>query len=465
MPDTNRMPTVLCFDVEDIIAPEEDDAALWLADILHAHGLTGSFMVVGERARQWERRGRRDVIEALKNHDISFHSTWHSVHPTTTEICLDKDFAVGMEALWEWDAQGWADAERIMGRPLPGWARSGGSWSPSLMGLMGRMGRAYIYSLVRLPGHLVCWYANCLSFFGEGVGGFDPTFCDDALFEQKLAEVQREVDEYVRADWWGARWLCFFMCHPTRVIHTEFWDAVNFAKGANPPREAWRPATRQPDALIPTMQKNYRRLCEWLRAHERLEIVGWSELIRRYDGQRPFAEHNELQEIARRIAEERQVLFTDHFTAGELLLMLCRVAAAPQTRYSRPSVYGPLKTPPVSSVTEFAAEDVKAAARAVVKEAERTGCLPASVEVGGQPVGLGTFFVALAEAVLGLDRVSGPADAPYPPAAEEVARDAARSIPHWVIHPEDMDLSNLLEQTRLQCWALKPAWPRERRKG
>ena len=30
----------------------------------------------------------------------------------------------------------------------------------------------------------------------------------------------------------------------------------------------------------------------------------------------------------------------------------------------------------------------------------------------------------------------------------------------WVIHPDDMDLSRLLEQTRLQCWALKPALPR-----
>ena len=51
MPADTRIPTVLCYDVEDLVAPESDDAVLWLAEILHEHGLTGSFMVVGEKAR------------------------------------------------------------------------------------------------------------------------------------------------------------------------------------------------------------------------------------------------------------------------------------------------------------------------------------------------------------------------------------------------------------------------------
>jgi hypothetical protein len=459
MPAAKRIPTALCFDVEDLIAPESDDAALWLAEILNEYGLTGSFMCVGENVRLWERRGRRDVIEALKKHHLAFHSTWHSVHPTTTEHCLDKDFAAGMEALWEWDRQGWQDSERILGRPLIGWARTGSSWAPSVQGLMGRMGRAYAYSVVRLPGHNVCWYAGCLGFFGEGVGGFDETFVEDARFERQLAETQRQVTAYASGERRGAEWLCFFMCHPTRVISTMFWDAVNFSKGANPPPEQWKPAPQHNPALIPTMQQNYRRLCDYLRQEDRFEIVGWGELIRRYDGQKPFATQAELEEIARRIADARQVLFTDFFTAGEILLMLCQAASAPQVRYPRPAVYGPLTMPPASSATEFDAQAVKAAASSVL-EAAQSGYLPASVTVGGQPVGLGTYFVALAEAILGRAKVSGPADAPYPPAAEEVARDAARFIRGWVIHPDDMDLNTLLEQTRLQCWTLKPAWPR-----
>jgi hypothetical protein len=454
----DRVPAALCFDVEDLVAPESDDAVLWLAEILAEYGLTGSFMVVGEKARLWEQRERRDVIEALKKHHVSFHSTWHSVHPTTTEICLDKNFSQGMDALWDWDRQGWADAERILGRPLLGWARTGSSWSPSVMGLMGRMGRSYAYSLVRLPGHNVCWYAGCLGFYGEGVGGFDATFCDDALFAQKLAEVGRGIDSYLQADRRGAEWLCFFMCHPTRVISQVFWDAVNFAKGANPPRAEWKPAPRHDPALIPTMQANYRRLCDYLRRDSRLEIVGWGDLIRRYDGQRAGATHAELLQIADRIASEHTVLFTDHFTAGEILLMLCRAALAPQERYSRPTVYGPLTLPPTSPTGEWDAQQVRDAARAVIAAAQ-SGYLPASVPVGGQTLGIGTYFVALAQALSGHARVSGPADAPYPPVAEEIVREVARSLPYWIIHPDNMDLTLLLEQTRLQCWTLKPAWP------
>lgn len=28
--------------------------------------------------------------------------------------------------------------------------------------------------------------------------------------------------------------------HPCEFVHRRFWDAVNFANGANPPREAWK---------------------------------------------------------------------------------------------------------------------------------------------------------------------------------------------------------------------------------
>ncbi len=456
----SRIPTALCFDVEDPIAPEADDAALWMAEILAEYHLTGSFMVVGENARLWEQRGRRDVIEALKRHHLAFHSTWHSVHPTTTELCLDKDFAQGMEAVWEWDREGWQATERILGRPLLGWARTGNSWSPSVMGLMGRMGRAYAYSQVCLPGHNVCWYGGCLGFyFDGGFGGFDTSFYEDALFTQRLERVQRQLDAYIQSDRRGAEWLNFFICHPTRAISTEFWDGVNFANGANPPRSAWKPAPQHDLALIPTMQANYRRLCDYLRSEDRLEIVGWGDLIRRYDGQRAFASHTELLQIARRITDERRVLFTDFFTAGEILLLLCQAAASPRTRYPCPTVYGPLTMPPVSPTGSLAAADVQAAATGVL-EAAKSGYLPAAIAVAGRTLGLGTYFVALAEALLGHSEVSGPSDAPYPAEAEAVAQEVARALPDWIIHPINMDLSNILEQTRLQCWTLKPAWPR-----
>src|SRR6266436_6425181 len=73
---------VLWFDTEDYILPASDDAALRVAEFLHREGVRATFKVVGEKARTLERRGREDVINALKKHEIGYHSNWHSVQPS-----------------------------------------------------------------------------------------------------------------------------------------------------------------------------------------------------------------------------------------------------------------------------------------------------------------------------------------------------------------------------------------------
>ncbi len=455
-----RVPTVLCFDVEDLIEPATDDAVLWMAEMLTEHGLTGTFNVVGEKARLWEQRGRQDVIEALKRHHISFHSTWHSVHPTTVEICLDKDFREGMEALWEWDRQGWIDTERIIGRPLIGWARTGNSWAPQISGLMGRMGRAYMYSQVGLPGHPVCWFAGGLNYFPTApFTGFDCTFYDNRLMDDAIDHLKKGLDGFCAGARPSADWVTFFMCHPTRTVSTDFWDAVNFTAGANPPREEWKPAPLHPPELTPVIKGNFRRLCELIAADDRLEVIGWGELIQRHDGQTPFVTHADLKEIAIRIEQEQRVLFTDRLSAAEILMALCEAATTPKGRYPRHFVYGPLSMPPGSGVATLNSAEVRVAAAGVLAAA-KSGYLPPAVRVGGQKVGIGAYMVALAGAMLGLEPVTAPSAARYPAEAEAVAQEVARTLPEWCIHPLDMDLSKILEQTRLQCWTLKPALSR-----
>src|SRR6185369_3575238 len=36
--------------------------------------------------------------------------------------------------------------------------------------------------------------------------------------------------------------------HPCEFVHKQFWDGVNFARGANPPREEWKlPPSKTPE--------------------------------------------------------------------------------------------------------------------------------------------------------------------------------------------------------------------------
>ncbi|MCC6444187.1 MAG: hypothetical protein IT210_12130 [Armatimonadetes bacterium] len=444
----------IMMDVEDLITEESDDASLWIAQMIHEEGLTASFYVVGEKARLWERRGRQDVIEAFKKHDIGFHSTWHSIHPTTAEICQDKDFLSGIEALWEREREGWQDAEKIFGRPLHGWGRTGSSWGPSISGLMGRMGRCYVYSPVALNGYNAWWFTNCLQLTPQ-IGGYDDAYADDAQFESCLGDLESAM---AGADASGAAFLGVFLGHPTKIVHQEFWDGVNFSSGANPPSDEWKRPRPKPAEALPTIQKNFRRM---LRAITRSghATVGTSDLVRRLCAHKPFMSQAELEDICGQMSREERVLFTRDFTAGEILCALCQAAQAPAKRYPRRANLGPNAMPPVAERTAFDAADIRAAAGQLSASLDETGCLPPAVSVQGAPVGIGTYAIALAKALLGADRVTAPAEMPYPLEAETVANDVNRQVPGWIIHPSDLKMETILLHTRLQCWTLKPAFP------
>src|SRR5215471_8087262 len=79
---TPRVDVILWFDTEDYLSPADDEACKRLASMLTERQIRATFKVVGEKARVLEHRGRKDVIEALRKHDIGFHANFHSVHPT-----------------------------------------------------------------------------------------------------------------------------------------------------------------------------------------------------------------------------------------------------------------------------------------------------------------------------------------------------------------------------------------------
>ena len=103
---------VICFDVEDYTSPESvgmDDIPKWIAETMTNVGVTGTFFVIGEKARSLEARGRRDVIEAMARHDIGSHTNFGSIHPTVTEILEHASFDAGVETMLENEGAGFDD--------------------------------------------------------------------------------------------------------------------------------------------------------------------------------------------------------------------------------------------------------------------------------------------------------------------------------------------------------------------
>src|SRR5881275_2684401 len=106
---------ILWFDTEDYILPASDDAALRVADFLTREKVRATFKVVGEKARTLERRGRDDVIAALKKHEIGYHSNFHSVQPSPAMYLSTLGWDEGVAEFDRRERQGFDDVKRIFG--------------------------------------------------------------------------------------------------------------------------------------------------------------------------------------------------------------------------------------------------------------------------------------------------------------------------------------------------------------
>ncbi|HEY7116498.1 MAG TPA: hypothetical protein VH475_07930, partial [Tepidisphaeraceae bacterium] len=166
-----RVDVILWFDTEDYLLPADDDAAKRLAELLSQRNIRATFKVVGEKARVLEKRGRTDVIEALKKHDIAFHSNFHSVHPTPTEYLADCGLLDGVAEFVRREGPGAVDVRRIFGvDSLSCYGQPGSSWgSQAIVGLsqIGVAGAGGVPCYVDSGSHVGLrgrpfWYAGAL---------------------------------------------------------------------------------------------------------------------------------------------------------------------------------------------------------------------------------------------------------------------------------------------------------------
>src|SRR4051794_5360169 len=157
---------VLWFDTEDYVLPASDDAALEVASYLTKQGIRATFKVVGHKARTLEARKRQDVIDALKKHEIGYHSNWHSTQPTPAMYCSNLDWDEGVAEFDRREGQGWKDVERIFGVKPSCYGQPGSSWSPQSYGALQKWGMVYLdagrhVSLDRKP----CYYGGVFNLY------------------------------------------------------------------------------------------------------------------------------------------------------------------------------------------------------------------------------------------------------------------------------------------------------------
>ncbi len=461
----------ICFDVEDLVHPDSDDIPRDIAEMLADDGIVASMYVVGEKARLWERRGRTDVIAAVRQHDVGLHTDHHSVHPTVSEYLADKGWADGVAEALRQEAPGAHDLARIFGSYPSTWATSGSSWAPQIPAATRRMGlKSNIYSHVRAGETGVCWFAGQLCFPEVLViPGAEDTYCDDPAFEAGLPVLMEQVEDARRR---GLACAALFGAHPTRLRYTAFWDSLNFSRGQNTAPSDYRYAPRRDDATYATALRNLRRAILAVRELPGVELTSpraFPGLFRPETGPLAWAEVHALAQAALD-CDQISVESPDASAAQALDLMaraLIRLAAggARPGYLMMQTVLGPVEAPPAlqSPVTVGETELLKLC-RELVAHVDATGHLPASLSLDGTTVGPGPLLRAVASAFLGRDEGQTPHRIALDPGWDEpaiatsLAADAIyQRLPHWSPHAPDLRLDQLALHTRLQSWSLKPA--------
>src|SRR5207249_11011282 len=158
----------------------------------------------------------------------------------------------GIEEFARREGGGAADVRRILGvETLSCYGQPGSSWGAQTIAGLRYIGVAphgtpcYVdegshVGLNEKP----FWYAGALLVYHMGQNYTRMELHNPDAVEPARKKVSAIADR-LRADGGG---LISIFYHPCEWVHQEFWDGVNFRRGANPPREQWRPPPQRPAA-------------------------------------------------------------------------------------------------------------------------------------------------------------------------------------------------------------------------
>ncbi len=438
------------FDTEDYILPASDDAAKRLADIFTEQGVRATFKIVGEKARVLRYRGRDDVILALSRHDIGYHAEYHSVHPTPAEYEQQLGWDEGVKAFMRREGHGLADLGRIFGVAASCYGQAGGSWVPQSYAALRNWGIPLYLdetSHVGINGKPF-WYGGVLNALNLGGNVTRMGLGGEEDFENGCQRFE-EIRERVLGEGGG---LISIYYHPCEWVHKQFWDGVNFARGANPPREEWTlPPQKSPEETGRAFEF-FAKYLEYVRTRPNVRIITGREIGALYPDrayQWPFF-LDDLYQVAQSIQREVTFVRLDDRTvsAAEALYLLAKAMVdfddspvreipVPVTtnqvppddskktddpgEYIEPPIrgyprqfpgrvelkflYGPSGTwSETISEGKFPWNRWVAACRDLLEEAEDLGRIPAVVWVAGKPVAPEDFAAslsALAQTFLG----------------------------------------------------------------
>jgi len=469
-----RVYIVLWFDTEDYILPQSDDAAKRLALYLTRQGIHATFKVVGEKGRTLERRRRSDVIGALAQHEIGYHSNTHSQHPTVAEYESALGWEEGVDEFTRRERQGFDDLRRIFGQDPTCYGQPGSSWAPQVYGALKKWG---VGVYLDQAGHVGLegkpfWYGGLLNIFNTKEGGQLGPNDDWSNLDEAKAKFQ---GFYLRMGSQPRGGIISIYFHPCEFIHREFWDAVNFAHGANPPHDEWKLPPMKSAEEAERAFKYLEGLVTYMKSFPRVQFVTASEALAlfRDSAQNRIFRVQEVAEIAREVELGISFQIYDDYTlaASDVFSLLNQfVADAVSKKPSGPlrlgsTPYGPASAGSTSAGLEKGIEvpwsQFSRTTLDVADYLEKNQQIPSVVWLGSESIPPESYLVALSQVTKKLIVDGEPPDSvrvatAHLAAAKYVAEDSP-ALWEWVIFPPGFHSPSIMNLARLQAWTLKPA--------
>lgn len=475
---------ILWFDTEDYILPASDDAALRLATWLTEQKIQATFKVVGEKARTLERRGRTDVIEALKKHEIGYHSNWHSVPPTPAQYLDACGWTDGIAEFTRREKPGFDDVTRIFGQKPTCYGQPGSSWAPQTHAALHQWGmRIYLDagSHINVDGKPF-WYGGLLNFYKLThqlrVGLAHANELEDAKIKFLRARDQ------LLAEGGGVISIVY---HPCEFVHQQFWDGVNFKHGANPPPNQWKLPPVKTEAETRLAYRNFKEYVLFMKRFPEVRFVTATQSAVKYPDKacKDAWSYLEVEKLALEASSTIHLKGIEWIKSNDLILSpaeffwLCTMAVDKKIDFNQADsldviiskrlpelIAGPGRNPAKETVKnlELTASDVERAAPLVKDYLLTHRQIPPEVWIGSRAVSPERYLM---EIVRLLEyRVKARSNPPWsiqPDSREPVflasqyVADNSPNLWKWVIFPEAFSAPSVMVQAKRQAWTLKPA--------
>jgi hypothetical protein len=466
----SKVYVLFVFDVEDYIGSETDDGLRRLLDIFEAQGAQATWKLVGEKLRVMESRGRSDILRALAQQDVGYHTDFHSRHPTVAEVLEDREWEEGVAEFARRERPGYDDVRRVFGRVPVCYGQPGDSWAPQVFPVLREWGIPLYLDVGDHVGLVdeTYWYCGILNVFRlrsnrarvvlRGPGALQEAKRKFAAIVDRLRPTGGVVE---------------VLYHPCEFVNTTFICSVNFARGANPPPAEWRAAPLKPREEI---EEGFDRFAEYLafiqaqpdveiltgtefveRApdHARTQTFTGSEIVRLAEATRDEIAWQQLGDVFLSPAEVFGLLV-------EALATYHDIGALPARLRARVGMLGPIAGGEASRDGDkgqaLAATELLAACGRVDRALNREGHLPAWVDTGQSLLTLADFLVTVADLLVSVERGNPPESLAVRPGNFNLDRYVGgEDTWRWGVLPHDFNGDHLLKLAGLQTWTLKPA--------